>query len=146
MPKQTTAMRDCRAIFLNGKEGPLVFKIRSGDNTTAARKGNIPCGYCQWFFSLRHSPPLGMNGRALLAWNLRKLRVEQLISQEKLAADAEIDRAYLGGLERQVENPTVDLLDKVAHALNVPLAELFKVPTAGESPPKPLTGGRKRAV
>lgn len=36
------------------------------------------------------------------------------ISREKLAADAGVDRAYLGGLERQTENPTVDLLDKIA--------------------------------
>lgn len=69
-----------------------------------------------------------MNGRALVAWNLRRLRVEQLISQDKLAADAGIDRAYLGGLERQTENPTVDLLDKVADALAVPLEELFREP------------------
>lgn len=85
-----------------------------------------------------------MNGRALLAWNLRRLRVDQAISQEKLAADASIDRAYLGGLERQTENPTVDLLDKIAHALAVPLSEFFVIPPAGASPPKPLIGGRRR--
>lgn len=84
-----------------------------------------------------------MNGRSLVAWNLRRLRVEQLISQDKLAADAGIDRAYLGGLERQTENPTVDLLDKVAEALAVPLEELFREPLPEEAPPKPLRGGRK---
>lgn len=84
-----------------------------------------------------------MNGRALVAWNLRRLRVEQLISQDKLAADAGVDRAYLGGLERQAENPTVDLLDKIAQALSVSLEELFREPSPDEAPPQPLRGGRK---
>lgn len=84
-----------------------------------------------------------MNGRALVAWNLRRLRVDQLISQDKLAADAGVDRAYLGGLERQAENPTVDLLSKIAEALAVPLGELFREPAPGDTRPQPLKGGRK---
>jgi len=39
------------------------------------------------------------------------------LSQERLAFDSEIDRAYVGGLERQTENPTVDLLDRLAATL-----------------------------
>lgn len=84
-----------------------------------------------------------MNGRALVAWNLRRLRVERGISQERLAADAGVDRAYLGGLERQTENPTVDLLDKIADALSLSVSELFIVPDEGALPPKPLKSGRK---
>ncbi len=67
------------------------------------------------------------------------------ISQERLAVDAAVDRAYLGGLERQTENPTVDLLDRVAMALSVPLTEFFKQPAEGEAPPLPLRSGRKKA-
>jgi len=85
-----------------------------------------------------------MNGRALVAWNLRRVRVMRGLSQEKLAADAGVDRAYLGGLEREAENPTVDLLDRVAAALQVPLSELFVVPQPGEDRPAPLPGGRRR--
>ena len=84
-----------------------------------------------------------MKGRALVAHNLRRLRVDRGLSQERLAADAEVDRAYLGGLERQAENPTVDLLDRVAATLEVALAELFVAPVPGEPPPRPLPGGRK---
>jgi transcriptional regulator with XRE-family HTH domain len=86
-----------------------------------------------------------MHGRALVAWNLRRVRVAQGLSQEKLAADAGIDRAYLGGLEREAENPTVDLLDRIAAALSVPLAELFSEPAPGERRPAPLPGGRKKS-
>ena len=84
-----------------------------------------------------------MNARQLVAWNLRRLRVERGLSQEKLAADAQVDRAYLGGLERETENPTVDLLDKVAEALGYPVRELFAVPEEGADRPRPLAPGRK---
>ena len=86
-----------------------------------------------------------MKGRALLAWNMRRVRVLRGISQERLAADAAVDRAYLGGLERQTENPTVDLLDRIAATLAVPLTELFVKPAEGEPPPLPLRGGRRKA-
>lgn len=85
-----------------------------------------------------------MKGRALVAWNLRRLRVQQGMSQVKLAADAGIDRAYMGGLERQAENPTVDLLDRLARALSVGVTELFRQPEPGEPEPVNLTYGRKR--
>lgn len=85
-----------------------------------------------------------MNGRALLAWNLRRVRVAQGLSQEALAADADIDRAYLGGVERETENPTVDLLDRVAKTLSVPISELFLTPRPGDPRPKPLQGGRRK--
>jgi len=85
-----------------------------------------------------------MKGRELIAWNLRRVRVARGISQERLAADAGVDRAYLGGLERQAENPTVDLLDRVAATLAVPLSELFAMPAAGEAAPLPMKGGRRK--
>lgn len=83
-----------------------------------------------------------MNGRALLAWNLRRLRVERGVSQERLAFDAGVDRAYLGGLERQTENPTIDLLDRLAATLAVSLGDFFRVPDESEDPPSPLRSGR----
>jgi hypothetical protein len=42
-----------------------------------------------------------MKARALVAWNLRRIRVKRGVSQERLAYDAEVDRSYVGGLERQ---------------------------------------------
>jgi transcriptional regulator with XRE-family HTH domain len=87
-----------------------------------------------------------MDGRALVAWNLRRLRVKQGISQERLAFDAGVDRSYMGGLERKEENPTVDVLDRLAKTLEVPLSELFKEPRKGSPPPKPLRSGRRRRV
>ncbi len=105
----------------------------------------IITGYSQWFHRLLRCCPELMKGRALVAWNLRRIRVARGVSQEKLAADAGVDRAYLGGLERQEENPTVDLLDRVAEALSVMVSELFMEPLPGEAAPQPLRKGRKPA-
>ncbi len=84
-----------------------------------------------------------MKGRALVAWNLRRIRVKNGLSQERLAYDSGVDRSYLGGLERCEENPTVDLLDRLAQALSVSIADLFLQPAKGQPPPKPLRRGRR---
>lgn len=82
-----------------------------------------------------------MDGRARVASNLRRLRIDRQVSQENLAVDAAVDRTYVGGIERQEFNPTVDILDRLALALRVDLAELF-VPVDGSSPaPAPLKRG-----
>ena len=86
-----------------------------------------------------------MKARALVAWNLRRIRVERGISQEVLAYDARVDRAYVGGLERQAHNPTIDLLERLSKALGANIAEFFTPPARGASAPKPLPGGRKAA-
>jgi transcriptional regulator with XRE-family HTH domain len=84
-----------------------------------------------------------MKARALVAWNLRRVRVKRGVSQERIAYDAGVDRSYVGGLERQTENPTVDLLDRLAITLGVPLSEFFVQPAKGAATPKPLPQGRK---
>jgi len=86
-----------------------------------------------------------MDGRALVAWNLRRIRVKRGLSQERLAFDAGVDRSYLGGLERREENPTVDVLDRVAKTLSVSISEFFVLPRKGSLPPKPLRSGRRPA-
>lgn len=45
--------------------------------------------------------------------------------QEALAVDAAIDRTYVSRLERNLENPTVAVLERLARALDVPIVELF---------------------
>jgi transcriptional regulator with XRE-family HTH domain len=68
--------------------------------------------------------------------------VESGVSQERLAFDSGVDRAYLGGIERQVENPTIDLLDRLATTLGVPLADFFREPTR-QQPSSGLKRGRR---
>ena len=85
-----------------------------------------------------------MEGRARVAWNLRRLRVERGITQEGLAVDAGVDRTYVSGMERQAFNPTVDLLDRLASALAVDILDLLAEPAVDAPVPEPLTPGRKR--
>ncbi|MBP1089981.1 helix-turn-helix domain-containing protein [Bradyrhizobium diazoefficiens] len=86
-----------------------------------------------------------MNARALVAWNVRRIRVERGIPQDQLAYDAGIDRSYMGRIEQKKENPTIDLLERIAATLGIHLSELFTPPAKGAMPPKPMSRGRKPA-
>jgi transcriptional regulator with XRE-family HTH domain len=85
-----------------------------------------------------------MNARQKLAINVRRLRVERGLTQERLAADSGVDRAYVGGIERQSENPSIDVLDKLAAALDLEVAALLGTPPSDEMPAN-LKVGRKPA-
>lgn len=69
--------------------------------------------------------------------------LERGLSQEKLAVDAQVDRTYVSSLGRGQENPTVSVLDRLAVALSIHIAEFFREPARGEKAPKPLAGGRR---
>ena len=84
-----------------------------------------------------------MKAGALVARNIRRLRVAHGLSQEVLAVDAKIDRTYVSRLERGLENPSVAVLERLAKALSANIEELFRVPRAGEPAPRPLKGGRR---
>ena len=86
-----------------------------------------------------------MDGRALLAWNLRRIRTARGVSQERLADEAGVDRKYVGILERQENSASVDILDRLARALEIDLVEFFVKPPTGEITPRPLPAGRRRA-
>jgi transcriptional regulator with XRE-family HTH domain len=65
-----------------------------------------------------------MEVRQRVARNIRRLRVEQGLSQEELADRAGLHRTYISGVERAVRNPTITVLEKIAVGLGAPLAEL----------------------
>jgi transcriptional regulator with XRE-family HTH domain len=48
------------------------------------------------------------------------------LSQEALAAKADIDRAFLSGIERGVENPTLFTIQAIADGLSASVGELTK--------------------
>jgi transcriptional regulator with XRE-family HTH domain len=56
---------------------------------------------------------------------VRALRKKRELSQEALAAKAEIDRSYMGGIERGERNPTLTMVRRIAKALRVPPARLL---------------------
>ncbi len=56
---------------------------------------------------------------------VRQLREARGWSQESLAGQAELNRSYLGEIERARVMPSLATAVKLAHALDVPLSELI---------------------
>ena len=61
-----------------------------------------------------------MELRRIFAENLRRLRIERGHSQEALADLVGIDRTYVSALERKRYSVSLDVLERVAHCLDVP--------------------------
>lgn len=56
--------------------------------------------------------------------NIRLTRKSKGLSQEQLALRAEINASYMGQVERGEKNPTIEVLGKIATALNTTLEQL----------------------
>jgi len=59
-----------------------------------------------------------MESRDILAANLKRLRKAKGLSQEELAHRVGIDRTYVSALERKVYAASIDLVDRLAKALD----------------------------
>ncbi|KEI87633.1 helix-turn-helix transcriptional regulator [Clostridium botulinum] len=57
--------------------------------------------------------------------NLKKIREEKNISQSKLAMLAGISKSYISELEAGKKTPSLDMLEKIAEALEVCVALLL---------------------
>lgn len=67
-----------------------------------------------------------MRLRETVAKNLRRLRQAKGLSQEELADRADINRNYVGMLEREQHAATIDMLEKLAETLEADPAEFFR--------------------
>jgi transcriptional regulator with XRE-family HTH domain len=56
---------------------------------------------------------------------VRELRKEKGLSQEALALSCDLDRTYIGGVERGERNISLLNIQKIADALGVSAKELF---------------------
>ncbi|PDT25807.1 transcriptional regulator [Rhizobium sp. L9] len=84
-----------------------------------------------------------MDVRRTIGWNLRRLRVDRGLSQERLALESEIDRSYVGRVERGRENVTVATLEAFAKVLSVGVSDLFVEIDPKDVRPQSLRSGRK---
>lgn len=66
-----------------------------------------------------------MEIRKRIGWNVRRLRAEREINQEDFATDSGFDRGYISGIERGVRNPSILVLQRIATALEVDVADLL---------------------
>jgi transcriptional regulator with XRE-family HTH domain len=78
-----------------------------------------------------------MDLRQVFATNLRRIRHQRELSQEGLAHDAGVDRAYLSRVERGVTYVGLEIIGRLADVLGVDPAEFFRRPIR--------SGARKRA-
>lgn len=70
---------------------------------------------------------MSLSARELLARHVRELRREKGWSQEDLAVASNLHRTYIGTVERAEQSITVDSIEKLATALDVPVAKLFEL-------------------
>lgn len=68
----------------------------------------------------------------LIGQRIRNYRTHQKLSQEKLAELSGCHPTYIGQVERGEKNATLESIEKIASALNIPLAQLFEKLGDGE--------------
>ena len=68
-----------------------------------------------------------MNEKQLLGKRIKRLRANRGLTQDALSEKVEINPKYLSNIERGKENPTIDTLLRLAHALKVEPWEMFMV-------------------
>lgn len=62
----------------------------------------------------------------VLGSNVRRIRKELQLSQEKLAEQSGLHRAFIGFVERGERSPGLSSLTALANGLNVSIDELFR--------------------
>ena len=73
----------------------------------------------------RASSPPKLSLRLVFARNVRLVRVAAGMSQERMAAEAGLDRAFVGTLERGQRNISIDNIELIAKAVGVAAYELM---------------------
>jgi len=61
-----------------------------------------------------------------LAMNLKAIRAEKGLAQERLALDAGVDRTVVSKIERAKTNPSLDVLLRLANHLDTTLARILQ--------------------
>jgi transcriptional regulator with XRE-family HTH domain len=67
-----------------------------------------------------------MKAQEQLGMRIKYLRQNRRWSQEDLALNANVNKNYISDLENGRRNPSLEILEKIAVAFGISLAELFK--------------------
>jgi DNA-binding XRE family transcriptional regulator len=63
--------------------------------------------------------------RRTLSIDIKELRKDCGLAQERLALEAGVDRTVVSKIEREVSNPSLEILVKLAVVLKVPVSRLL---------------------
>ena len=63
-----------------------------------------------------------------LSANIKAIRKTKGIAQERLGLEAGVDRTLISKIEREIANPSLEILTKIACYLEVGVADLLKAP------------------
>ncbi len=66
-----------------------------------------------------------MNIQLIFGKNVRLVRESKGWSQDKLSEESGLHRTYISGIERGVRNPTIEIAQQIASALNVDISILL---------------------
>ena len=66
-----------------------------------------------------------ITARGRFAVNLRKARVAKGLSQEELGAKAGLHRNYIGSVERNEKNISIDAMERLATVLGLDVVDLL---------------------
>ena len=83
-----------------------------------------------------------MDLRPAFGRRLRVLRVKRGFSQEQLAERAEVHWTYVSGIERGRRSPTLNVLGRLAYALDLPVSTLVRGLTDHDAPRRGTSGTR----
>lgn len=64
--------------------------------------------------------------KSILALNIKTIRLKMGLAQERLALEAGVDRTLVSKIERQLANPSLEILVKLAVILKVPITALLE--------------------
>lgn len=105
---------------------PHVIEVDAPVRTVTKLSFRAPRRYSGTWSGWRWAALPPMELQRIVAHNLRRLRQDRGISQEELAGQAELNRNYVGMIEREENAPTVDTLEALAKVLKVEPEELLK--------------------
>ena len=67
-----------------------------------------------------------LSAKNALSTNLKRIRKSKSLAQERLAFEAGVDRTVVSKIERQVANPSLEILVRLAVTLDVSVTELLR--------------------
>lgn len=66
-----------------------------------------------------------MNIKEKFGQKVKSLREEKGFSIEYLANISDVDRNYISDIEKGLRNPSITIIEKIVHALDIDLGEFF---------------------